>query len=102
MNIINIIKNSVPLIDLRAPMEYQKGALPLSINIPILSDLQREKVGIEVGNLPEFQLYNLKEDVGQQNNLATSNPEKLEELLEIFESLRGEGYDRSVKEVIFR
>ncbi|QRM89504.1 sulfatase-like hydrolase/transferase [Lacinutrix sp. WUR7] len=62
----------------------------------------REKVGIEVGNLPEFQLYNLKEDAGQQNNLAKSNPEKLEELLQIFESLRGEGYDRNVKEVIFR
>ena len=62
----------------------------------------REKVGIEVGNLPEFQLYNLKNDLAQQNNLATSNPEKLEELLQIFESLRGKDYDRNVKEVIFR
>ena len=62
----------------------------------------REKVGIEVGNLPEFQLYNLKEDTGQQNNLAKSNPEKLEELLKIFESLRGSEYNRNVKEVIFR
>lgn len=62
----------------------------------------REKVGIEVGNLPEFQLYNLKEDVGQQNNLAKSNPEKLTEMLEIFKSLRGEYYENGVKEVVFR
>ena len=62
----------------------------------------REKVGIEVGNFPEFQLYNLKEDIGQQNNLAKSNPEKLEEMLKIFESLRGNEYNRDVKEVIFR
>jgi len=51
MNIINIIKNSVPLIDLRSPIEYKKGSLPSSTNIPILSDLQREKVGIEYKKL---------------------------------------------------
>ena len=62
----------------------------------------REKVGIEVGNMPEFQMFNLKEDLGQQNNLAKSNPEKLEELLKIFETLRGSEYKRGVKEVIFR
>jgi tRNA 2-selenouridine synthase len=59
MDIINIIKNSVPLIDLRAPMEYQKGALPLSINIPILSDLQREKVGIEYKNFGQEEAVKL-------------------------------------------
>lgn len=62
----------------------------------------REKVGIEVGNLPEFQLYNLIEDSGQKNNLANSNPEKLKELITIFETLRGEDYKNNVKEVIFR
>ncbi|MBJ2173615.1 arylsulfatase [Aureibaculum sp. A20] len=62
----------------------------------------REKVGIEVGNMPEFQLYNLKEDVGQQNNLAISNPEKLAEMTKIFELLRGVDFEKGVKEVIFR
>jgi len=35
-------------------------------------------VNVEIGNDPEYQLYNLKEDLGQQNNLAKSHPEKLE------------------------
>ncbi len=62
----------------------------------------REKVGIEVGNFPEYQLYNLKADVGQQNNLAKSKPEKLEELIKKFETLRGKDYMKKVKEVVFR
>ncbi|GAB1308912.1 sulfatase-like hydrolase/transferase [Urechidicola sp. KH5] len=39
-----------------------------------------KQVDIELGNDKAFQLYNLKEDRGQQNNLAESNPEKLEEM----------------------
>ncbi len=62
----------------------------------------REAVGIEVGNLPNEQLYNLKEDAGQQNNLAESNSEKLEEMKKLFIELRGENYQEGVKEVIFQ
>jgi len=42
---INIIKNNTPLIDLRAPIEFNKGAFPSSVNIPILNDEQRSEVG---------------------------------------------------------
>lgn len=49
-----------------------------------------KKVNIDVGIRPEFQLYNLKQDVGQQQNLAETNPEKLAELIKVYESLRGE------------
>jgi arylsulfatase A-like enzyme len=62
----------------------------------------REAVGIEVGNFPFEQLYNLKEDRGQQNNLAVSNNEKLTELKKIFTNLRGENYQKGVKEVVFQ
>ena len=44
---INIIKNNTPLIDLRAPIEFNKGAFPSSVNIPILNDKQRSEVGLE-------------------------------------------------------
>lgn len=47
------------------------------------------QVNIELGNSKEFQLYNLKDDIGQQNNLAISEPEKLQEMIKAFESLRG-------------
>ena len=51
-----------------------------------------DKVQIELGNDSEFQLYNLLDDVGQQNNLASQNPEKLKELLMAFEIIRGKDY----------
>ncbi|MDP3180942.1 MAG: arylsulfatase [Bacteroidota bacterium] len=47
------------------------------------------QVNIELGNSKEFQMYNLKEDIGQQNNLAKSQPEKLQEMIETFETIRG-------------
>jgi arylsulfatase A-like enzyme len=62
----------------------------------------REEVGIEVGNLPYEQLYNISEDAGQTHNLAKSNPEKLLEMKQLFEKLRGKDYNKGVKEVIFQ
>ena len=49
-NRINIIKNSTPLIDLRAPIEFIKGAFPSSVNIPILNNNQRAQVGTKYKN----------------------------------------------------
>ncbi len=50
------------------------------------------QVNIELGNSKEFQLYNLDEDPGEQNNLASTNPEKLEEMIATFKEIRGEGF----------
>ena len=51
-----------------------------------------KSVNIELGNSKEIALYHLKEDVGQQNNLAESQPEKLKEMLVAFEAIRGTNY----------
>lgn len=48
-----------------------------------------ESVNIELGNSDEFQLYNLTDDLHQQENLATTNPEKLQEMIAAFEEIRG-------------
>ena len=53
------------------------------------------QVNIELGNSKEFQLYNLQDDLGQQNNLADSNPEKLEEMKETFVAIRGKEYSKT-------
>jgi len=37
--------NDVPMMDMRAPVEFNKGAFPCSENIPLLDDQQREAVG---------------------------------------------------------
>ncbi len=47
-----------------------------------------KSVNIELGNSKEYQLYNLKEDQGEKNNLANSQPKKLQEMIS--------GYDRIV------
>jgi arylsulfatase A-like enzyme len=46
-------------------------------------------VAIETGNSINYQLYNLKEDIGQKNNLAKLNPNKLKEMITDFEKIRG-------------
>ena len=49
----------------------------------------QNQVNIELGNSSDYQLYNLKEDLEQQNNLASSNPEKLQEMIRKYEEIRG-------------
>jgi len=54
-------------------------------------------VNIELGNDKNFQLYNLKEDIGQQNNVAERQPEKLKEMVEAFKAIRGTNYSKTQK-----
>jgi len=35
----------VPLVDVRAPVEFAKGAFPLATNLPLMNDLERQRVG---------------------------------------------------------
>nr|WP_319273195.1 arylsulfatase [uncultured Draconibacterium sp.] len=46
-------------------------------------------VNIELGNSPEYQLYDLSDDLGQQKNLAESNSEKLNEMIRYFKEIVG-------------
>lgn len=49
----SIVLNNTKLIDVRAPIEYEKGAILNSINLPILSNEERHNIGIcyaEKGN----------------------------------------------------
>lgn len=59
---------------------------------PYPGDPILEEVNIEMGNDKEFQLYNLKKDIGQKNNLAKAQPKKLKELMKNFELIRGNSY----------
>jgi len=46
-------------------------------------------VNIETGNSKKYQLFDLNNDKGQENNLASSNPERLEEMIALYEAKRG-------------
>ncbi|MBE9536291.1 MAG: tRNA 2-selenouridine(34) synthase MnmH [Proteobacteria bacterium] len=42
----DIFSEDIPLIDVRSPGEFEHGAFPSAVNIPILDDEQRHQVGI--------------------------------------------------------
>ncbi len=48
------------------------------------------QVNIELGNDTTYQLYNLIDDIGQQHNLASAEPEKLQEMIRRYRELQGE------------
>ncbi len=49
-----------------------------------------EEVNIEIGVSREYQLYNLKKDIGQTTNLAKSKPKLLNKLMVDFKAIRGD------------
>lgn len=57
---------------------------------PYPGPARNAEVNIELGNSQEYQLFNLKDDPGQQNNLAKSNRDKLKEMIDTYHRIRGE------------
>lgn len=49
-NYKELVLNETPFIDVRAPIEFEKGAFKTSINAPILTDEERCQVGITYKN----------------------------------------------------
>lgn len=55
-------------------------------------------VNIELGNSDTYQLYNLKNDIGEQHNLAKQEPDRLEDMKKHYERLRG-STNREIEEL---
>jgi arylsulfatase A-like enzyme len=51
----------------------------------------QNQVNIELGNSKEYQLFNIKEDPGQRNNLAVTDTVRLKEMIVEYEKIRGNG-----------
>jgi arylsulfatase A-like enzyme len=51
-------------------------------------------VNIELGNDPKPQLYDLKSDIGEKNNVASEHPEIVKELAGLLKKIRGDGRTR--------
>ncbi|WP_345977142.1 tRNA 2-selenouridine(34) synthase MnmH [Sulfurimonas sp. HSL3-7] len=55
----SIVLQARPLIDVRAPVEFEKGSFPTSTNLPLLNDEERRLIGIrykEAGNSEAVKL----------------------------------------------
>jgi arylsulfatase A-like enzyme len=59
---------------------------------PYKGNALSKEVNIETGVLPEFQLFDLAKDPAQQQNLATQQPEKLQEMQRAMQRAVGEKY----------
>ena len=83
----NIVLNSTPLIDVRAPIEFEKGAFPNAINLEIMNDEERHIVGIaykKKGNAEAMKLgYSLVSGNTKEHRIAAwkdvikTNPQAL-------------------------
>lgn len=60
---------------------------------PYKGSSYRKNKKVELGNTKKYQLYNLKEDRGQTNDLASSQPELLEQIKKEFHAIAGSYYD---------
>ncbi len=55
----SVVLENTPLIDVRAPVEFEKGAFPGAVNLPLMTDEERHLVGIkykEKGNAEAVKL----------------------------------------------
>ncbi len=43
---LHLFLNDVPMLDVRAPVEFARGSFPLAVNLPLLNDDERQAVGI--------------------------------------------------------
>lgn len=46
----SLLTDEIPIIDVRAPEEFNRGAPPSAVNLPILNDIERREVGITFKN----------------------------------------------------
>ncbi|NYT64292.1 tRNA 2-selenouridine(34) synthase MnmH [Alcaligenaceae bacterium] len=42
----HVFQSGAALLDVRAPIEFHKGAFPHSVNLPLMNDVERQKVGL--------------------------------------------------------
>ena len=45
-NFHRLVVENIPLIDVRAPVEFAAGAFPTAVNLPLMNDDERHQVGI--------------------------------------------------------
>ncbi|MGC8697787.1 MAG: tRNA 2-selenouridine(34) synthase MnmH, partial [Halothiobacillus sp.] len=73
-NFARLFIEQIPLLDVRAPVEFAAGAFPKSINIPLLNDQERHLVGIKYkqqGQAAAIALgYELVDEAKKQHRLT--------------------------------
>ncbi|VAW56329.1 Selenophosphate-dependent tRNA 2-selenouridine synthase [hydrothermal vent metagenome] len=58
-NYRSLFLNNTPLLDVRAPIEFDQGAFPLAQNFPIMNDEERESIGLKYKNAGQDEAIKL-------------------------------------------
>ena len=69
-NFVSLFKNQASFLDVRAPIEFEQGSIPGSINLPLLTDDQREAVG------KTYRKYGKNEAIYLGQRLISGNTRK--------------------------
>lgn len=81
----HLVEHARTLSLIRGPWKYIEPSKGARLN---------RNVNIETGCDPEPQLYNLKRDLGEKNNLAKEHPERVAELAALLKKIRDDGRSR--------
>lgn len=57
--------NDTPLLDVRAPIEFAKGSLPLAENRPLINDAERHEIGIRYAEMGQDRAVELGHELVQ-------------------------------------
>ena len=83
----HLFVHDVPLLDVRAPVEFSRGAFPMATNLPLLNDEQREQIGIRYKNAGQEEAIRL----GLKLATAEIREQRLRDWCTFYES-NPEGY----------
>ncbi len=83
------------VVEAMSRLAYRKGDYAM---IPPFHGRAINETGNELGNIEHYALYNLSEDPAQQNDLSSTEPERLEELKAEFIALTKGYYNPQTKE----
>lgn len=61
----SLFLNDIPLLDVRAPVEFEQGAFPHTLNVPLMNDQERTDVGICYKNLGQDEAIKLGHELVQ-------------------------------------
>ena len=64
-NYRSILLNEIPLLDVRAPVEFTQGAFPYAENFPLINNQEREEIGIRYKNHGQDEAIKLGHELVQ-------------------------------------
>ena len=56
---LSLFLNDIPLLDVRAPVEFLEGAFPLAENFPLINDHERQEIGRQYKNMGQEEAIKL-------------------------------------------